>query len=191
MKNKSQILNLLILLLLIFIVSCKDNRSGYSCVDNECVADFDDPQYLTLSDCQRVCGCTDFESGYNCVNGNCIETSSNAEYATLSDCENNCSMSKGYAKINVNWSDYNPQSLQSIKVGIGYSSVDVSNDAYFKEHSFSYPDQITLSLDPQIYYYKANKTIIQWGNTVIEASKSGSFTVTSSSYTTVNISFTE
>ena len=42
---------------LVFIYSCEEEetQSGYNCISNSCSAVFENPQYLTLSDCQSVC----------------------------------------------------------------------------------------------------------------------------------------
>ena len=56
MKN---LLYILLLSPLFFISSCEEEeetQSGYNCISNTCSAVFENPQYLTLSDCQSVCG---------------------------------------------------------------------------------------------------------------------------------------
>lgn len=55
MKN---LLYILLLSPLFFISSCEEeeeSENGYDCVSNTCTAVFENPQYLTLSDCQSAC----------------------------------------------------------------------------------------------------------------------------------------
>ena len=58
-KNRCGFLIIMCLSLLIIFNRCEEadkNKGGYSCISGDCVADFDNPQYLTLADCQSVCG---------------------------------------------------------------------------------------------------------------------------------------
>ena len=81
---------------MITILSCGDgNQSGYNCENGLCTATFENPQYLTLTDCQSTCGNT--ISGYACVNGNCVQVTveDSAQYLSLLSCENYCGGSGG------------------------------------------------------------------------------------------------
>ncbi len=70
------------------------NQRGYNCHNGTCSAAFENPQYLSLIDCQSVCGnVNNFNGGYNCINGNCTYVSSNAQYSSLSSCQISCSSS--------------------------------------------------------------------------------------------------
>jgi len=79
----------------------------------------------------------------------------------------------------------------NVVIGLGYSSTDVANEAYFQSNrSINSPAGISASLDPGIYYYKAKKTYnlsTCGGTDQPSTSKSGSFTITSEE--TTNISF--
>ena len=93
---------------ILVLLSCEDeNQSGYNCIENSCSAVFENPQYLTLTDCQIGC---DEElnptSGYSCINNDCVYENSNAQYLTLADCQIQCDdesgSSSGYSCINNN-----------------------------------------------------------------------------------------
>lgn len=72
----------------------KNDQSGYNCLNGACSAALEDPQYLSLADCQSVCGnVNNVTSGYNCVSGNCTYVNSNAQYSSLSSCQISCSNS--------------------------------------------------------------------------------------------------
>jgi hypothetical protein len=96
------------IILLIFVSAvtiingCKDKeQSGYNCNNGNCTAVFENPQYLSLSDCQSACGSSG--AGYNCISGNCVSVSSNAQYSTLSACQSACSSgSAGYNCVSGN-----------------------------------------------------------------------------------------
>lgn len=185
MKSKLLISNYLILGLFISFVSCKDSKSGYNCVDGQCVANFENPQYLTLEDCQSVCNCNTNDSGYSCINGQCVEVSSDAEFETLQMCENNCTDNRdGHLSLNVYWY---PLSYHSVNVGIAYSSTDAANNYFFKELHFYANNSAYFILSPGVYYYKANFN----GNDIIVDSESGSFTIEPNKTTTVRIDFQE
>ncbi len=101
-KSKLSILFLII----VFGWGCKTPvQSGYSCIDGNCTAVFENPQYLNLTDCQSVCDNTSNNtSGYNCINGKCTSVSSNAQYSTLSACQSACgnTNTSGYNCVNGN-----------------------------------------------------------------------------------------
>jgi len=78
---------------LLFVFSCEEEeeaQSGYNCVSNTCSAVFDNPQYLTLEDCQSACE-EEPPVGYLCVSQNCIAVLENPSYTTLLDCQSACS----------------------------------------------------------------------------------------------------
>lgn len=93
-----------IMLLTIFFVGCEtEEETGYNCNNGNCIAVFDNPQYLTLSDCQSACSSSS-SAGYNCVSGNCVSVTSNAQYSTLSECQSNCvDNSPGTVEITASW----------------------------------------------------------------------------------------
>mgnify|MGYP001300198008 CR=1 FL=1 len=76
-------------LIIVSVLSCKTDESGYNCNSGICTAAFENPQYLTLADCQSLCG-GGSSAGYICVSNNCISVSSGAQYATLIDCQCEC-----------------------------------------------------------------------------------------------------
>ncbi|MDR0619700.1 MAG: hypothetical protein LBG17_07380 [Bacteroidales bacterium] len=85
--------------------SCKDeenqNDSGYNCKDGNCIATYENPQYLTLKDCQSACAHS--TAGYNCISGTCVAVSNNAQYPTLAACQTSCANSTfGSLEVNVN-----------------------------------------------------------------------------------------
>jgi hypothetical protein len=98
MKN----LVFILLLPLFFIYSCEEEtQSGYDCISNTCTDVFDNPQYLTLSDCQSTCadnsnieigaevlGCTDTTAcNYNSL---ATEDDASCTYAEANlDCDGN------------------------------------------------------------------------------------------------------
>ena len=83
---------------LLFISSCEEEeevQSGYNCVSNTCSAVFENPQYLTLADCQSACEEEEPPAGYLCVSNNCIAVFENPLYISLSECQNACSENIG------------------------------------------------------------------------------------------------
>jgi len=95
MKN---LLYILLFVPLFFISSCEEDeetQSGYNCISNTCSAVFENPQYLTLVDCQSVCEDVTPPAGYICVSNNCISVFENPLYTTLSECQSACSENIG------------------------------------------------------------------------------------------------
>ena len=94
-----------LILIVLATMGCGNNdQNGYNCVSGNCRAVFENPQYLTLSDCQSVCGNS---SGYNCISGNCVAVGDSAQYQNLTDCEYNCggggsTATPGYNCVNGN-----------------------------------------------------------------------------------------
>jgi hypothetical protein len=174
------------------------NTSGYNCVSGNCISVAENAQYKTLSECQKSCGNTTNTSGYNCVNGNCTYVSSNAQYKTLSECQKSCVDNRpGKVTFSASWTNYlcrqNPIFYQySVEVGIGYSSTDVSNNAFFASYEPWNTSSLTWTRDnlsPGVYYYKAIKRSNNCGTGTKQVvnTKSGSFTITAGQTTSVNI----
>lgn len=99
--NKLILHNVLFIVIAIVSYGCSTTEhSGYNCENGKCIASFDNPQYLTLVDCQGDCGDnnnqgntgnnTSNSSGYNCIDGTCVSVSYNAQYKTLSECQSLC-----------------------------------------------------------------------------------------------------
>lgn len=190
-----------ILMLLVFtftmVNGCKEKeQSGYNCNNGNCTAVFENPQYLTLSDCQSACGSSG--AGYNCVSGNCVSVSSNAQYSTLSACQSACANNRpGGVAITASWttSYVNCNPAYTVVIGLGYSSTDVANETYFAQSGnilYSPANYTNSNLAPGTYYYKAKKTyrasFCAPGNgTPPAVTKSGAFTITSYQLTNVNV----
>jgi hypothetical protein len=189
---------------LLFILNAcnKKDQSGYDCLSGTCSAAIENPQYLSLADCQSVCGnVNNVASGYNCVSGNCVSVSSNAQYSTLSACQNTCANNNpGSVAITASWSVSPPWNACGVPftvvIGLGYNSTDISNESYFASNSFySSPASYSKNgLAPGTYYYKAKKTynINTCGCCAGQSgppptvTKSGSFTITAGQTTNVN-----
>jgi len=93
-----KLLYILLLSPMFLISSCEEEeeaQSGYNCVSNTCSAVFENPQYLTLEDCQSACEEEELPAGYLCVSNNCIAVLENPLYTTLSDCQSACSNVSG------------------------------------------------------------------------------------------------
>ena len=96
--NIKFIMPLAVLACLFIIVSCEtddessdsNSNMGYNCNNNsDCVA-ASGGQYITLQDCNSVCGNSQTQS-WNCLNSQCVEDSNGSGlYSSLSDCQNNC-----------------------------------------------------------------------------------------------------
>ena len=72
----------------------EEAQSGYNCISNTCSAVFENPQYLTLADCQSACEEVAPPPAI-CVSNNCIAVLENPLYTTLSDCQSACSNVSG------------------------------------------------------------------------------------------------
>lgn len=155
----------MLILLLLFAISCVEGEkeSGYNCDNGQCVATFENPTYLTLQDCQSVCGST----------GN-----------------NTPEVPKtGTVKISLNW-QYSYSSGSTL-IGLGYSSTDIANNAFFVSKTYYVPDTFSQSnLAPAIYYYKAKRTFTAndgQGPYTKVVEKSGSFTIKSAQVTQISV----
>ncbi len=220
---------IILLFLFVFNVGCekKDNK-GYNCTNGNCSAVFDNPQYLTLADCQSVCGsnssgyncvsgncvfvdsnaqfssltacqssCGIITSGYNCVSGNCVPVSSNAQFPNLSLCQSVCASPVGGVIITTSWTStyFSCFNAYNVSFGLGYTSTDVANEAYFAQSGNYISTPVTYSkgnLAPGTYYYKAKKvfrtSLCGTGQGVpITVTKSGAFTIIGGQNTSINI----
>jgi hypothetical protein len=153
--------------LLLILNGCnKKDQSGYNCLNGTCSAALENAQYLSLADCQSVCGnFNNATSGYNCVSGNCVSVSNNAQYSNLSACQTDCANnSPGSVVITASWSLFSPWDACGVPftvvIGLGYNSTDITNESYFASNSFIYsPASFSKNgLAPGTYYYKAKKT---------------------------------
>ncbi len=188
---------------LTIINGCKaKEQAGYNCNSGNCSAVFENPQYLTLSDCQSACGSNSGSgsAGYNCISGNCVSVSSNAQFSTLSACQSACSsggVTTGKVKITASWSNPAPWSAcgspYTVVIGLGYNSTDVNNESYFASNNF-YSSSATFTKDgltAGVYYYGAKKTynasICGTGQGIPPTvKKNGSFTIVAGQTTTVS-----
>lgn len=176
--------------------NCGVSSAGFNCVSGSCVSVSNNAQYTTLSACQSNCAAS--SAGYNCVNGYCASVTSNAQYPTFAICQSNCgSTSYGQVDIITSWTkSYGSCNYAySVVIGLGYTSTDVANEAYFANSGQQINSPTTYNqgnLKAGIYYYKAKKTYnaSSCGTgqgippTVI---KSGSFTIIAGQKTSVNV----
>lgn len=158
--------------------------AGYNCVSGNCVSVTSNAQYSTLSACQSSCNSS--ITGYNCNSGYCGSTTGTAQYSTYSACQSACG--NGSVNISASWNStyVNCTPAYSVTIGLGYSSTDIANEAYFYTSGvgLNSPLTMTKSLSPGTYYYKGKKTYNSSScgtgqgvpATVV---KSGSFTITS------------
>jgi hypothetical protein len=169
-------MNRLILLLFVFamfaLAGCKTvKHSGYNCTNGNCTAVFENPQYLTLADCQSACsrssGSTS-SSGYNCVSGKCVFVSSNAQYSTLTACQSGCSN-----KATITFIVYqrcsgtqagNSSSPATFKngayVNLATSQSNLNNKIFFYTTITNNNGKAIISgLEPKTYYYNVNGAI--------------------------------
>jgi len=157
-----------LIFLLFVLFSCdkpKEGQMGYTCIDGNCVAVYDDPEYFTLEDCLLVCG------------------------------KNNTPEPKPgsvsiYLSFNVNYGGCIPG--WTVVIGLGYSSTDIANDAFFCSQSYTSPNTFKKDkLDPGTYYYKATKTYnISCGTgqgIPSPVTKSGSFIIEPSKTTLLSV----
>lgn len=141
-------------------------------------------------------------AGYNCVNGTCVYTSNNGQYASLSTCQTYCKKANiipGMVKIKVNCAPYpSPWNIckapYSATIGLGYSSNDVANDAFFVKTSYGSSGNTfsVNNLAPGIYYYGGKKTFnaascgTGQGIPPVKIDR-GSFTITSGGVTSITV----
>jgi hypothetical protein len=161
---------------ILFVILCigfscgkDENKSGYNCVNNECIATFDNPRYLTLQDCQTACG----TSGTNIPPPSTKPGSIyfNVTFSTI------CQVLPIGITTNV------------VDLGYGYSSTDVTNDAYIQSWKIKESQKTFIASDvkPGIYYYKAKKSSTD--SKCATVIKTGTVTVNSGKITSVTISF--
>jgi hypothetical protein len=168
--------NFILIILIITISSyfqgCKtiEERGGYNCVDGDCIAVFENPQYHTLEDCLYLCGDDLETSGYRCVNNNCIWVERGAQYKTIEECQKNCGNSNnatltffvyqrcsGTQPGNI----YSPDSfLNGAKINLATSQSDLDDDVFFYTATTNNYGKATINeLKPQTYYYRINGVI--------------------------------
>jgi hypothetical protein len=142
-------------------------------------------------------------AGYNCINGSCVYTSNNAQYPSLSTCKTYCKKATiipGMVNIKVYCAPYpspwnNCKAPYSAKIGLGYSSNDVANEAFFIKTSYGSSGNTfsVNNLAPGVYYYGGKKTFNSascgtgQGIPPVTTDR-GSFTITSGGVTSVNVS---
>ena len=145
------------------------DENGYDCNNGTCQAVFEDPQYLTITDCQSAC------SG----GGGTEQT--------------------GSVKITASWSNPSPWNMcgspYTVTIGLGYSSNDVANQSYFAQSNFYSSSAIfqRSNLTPGVYYYGARKvfnsgTCGTGQGVPPTVFKTGSFTITTGQTTNVSTS---
>ncbi len=177
--------------LLLILNGCnKKDQSGYNCLNGTCSAALENPQYLSLADCQSVCGNgNNVTSGYNCVNGTCTYVSSNAQYSSLSSCQISCSNSSNTIGIptltipqngaNNVWSPFT-YSWSSVAGATaydlyGYYYTTNNQQSGFainyslSTNSFSFTNQLTSSFAGKVIYWKVraknNSITGEWSST--------------------------
>ncbi|HUX56461.1 MAG TPA: hypothetical protein VMV77_05775 [Bacteroidales bacterium] len=172
---------LLFLILIVFLFSCDEgekNQSGYNCVNGQCTATFENPTYLTLQDCQTVCG---------------ISVPTQPKPGSVSPGSVSITLSWDIKRYcNIVWT-LSP--CWDVMVGLGYSQTDVDKEAYFNHKDLSEPGIYTVTnLAPGVYYYRAKKTI---RTSCVSANgcpapppviKSGKFTITSNKTISISVS---
>lgn len=185
-------------LILLFISGCKV-QSGYSCIDGDCRADTENAQYLSLSDCKSDCGTNSgVKAGFVCRDGDCYPAQTNAQYSTLSACQQSaCAKEPGFVQITASWNTKynNCNSAFTVIIGLGYTSTDVTNEAFFAKSGGMISSPGTYSknyLAPGKYYYKASKTFNKsvcgsYQTPPAVVTKNGSFTITAGKTTNISI----
>lgn len=167
-------MKIIILCLTICILfSCeKKENSGYICTNGQCNASFENPTYLTLKDCQAECG----------TSGTSPTTPTQTKVGSVS--------------ITLNWTltTYLGNITSGTTVlGLGYTSNDVANGAFFAEKSYIDPNRSTFTqsnLKVGIYYYKATRSYTSndgSGPVSKKVEKSGSFTIESGKTTSITV----
>jgi len=133
--------------------------------------------------------------GYICNNGQCTAVDKDPKYLTLQDCKSECGTSgptqpsTGSVSISLNWT-YSYSSGTTV-IGLGYTSTDVANNAFFVSKTYTTPSTFGYSnLTPAVYYYKATRsfTINNGGGPIAQKiEKSGSFTISSGKTTSLSV----
>ena len=175
---------ILYLILIVFIsVSCKTEEDssdgGYSCIDGSCTANFNNPDYLTLEDCMSLCGNSQSNNNTNNNSGNVTNTSPGKVTITATWIRKYVACDPGYI----------------VTIGLGYSSSDVANQAFFATSgNDSYPPaSYSKQLEPGTYYYSVKKTYKMYCGTgqgvPPDVVKNGAFTITGGNTTTINAGY--
>lgn len=133
--------------------------------------------------------------GYKCISGKCTAVDKDPTYLTLQDCKSECGTTtttppkNGSVSISLSWTYSYSSGIAEI--GLGYSSSDISNNAFFVSRSYSTPSTFTQSnLAPGLYYYKAVRTFTTndgSGPVSRKIEKSGSFTINSVKTTSITV----
>ena len=155
----------ILFLILCIGFSCDEAKkeSGYNCANGQCTATFDNPTYLTLQDCQTVCGSS----------------------------STNPTIQNGFIYFTVNFDPVCNKSLTLINLGYSSNSVDLDNNIFIEKWtliSYSPSWLSSKKLVSSTYYYKATKTS-QVGDANCLVTKTGSIVVSSGKRTDINISF--
>jgi len=169
---KNCILNIFLFTVLLSFSSCSTSKGGYICQDGKCIADFENPQYLTLSDCQS-----------NCSSGN--NTNINES--------NNGTVNISYS-WNMKYSACNY--AYTVIFGYAHSSSEASNESFFDQvSSIISPTSFSKILPAGTYYYKIKKSYNSstcgtgmGQSTPTTVYKTGSFKISAGKSTSVNVS---
>ncbi|MEI6755355.1 MAG: hypothetical protein WCK78_19625 [Paludibacter sp.] len=172
---KNNIIGIFLFPVLLAFSSCNTSKGGYSCQNGKCIADFENPQYVTLSDCQSLC------SSSSTSNTNTTNTST-----------------KGTVNISYSWNmKYSTCNYAyTVIFGFAYTSSDASNESYFDQvSSVISPTTFSKTLTAGTYYYKIKKTYNSstcgsgmGQSTPSAVYKTGSFKITAGKSTTVDVS---
>lgn len=155
-------------LLVCIFFSCDKgkNESGYKCENGQCTATFENPTFLTLADCQSVCGGGIVVPPVEKPGSIYFIVSFSAVCRTFAG---------GFT-------------LNTVNLGYGYSSNDVVNNSFIASWKFQQSDSKTVyNVKPGIYYYKATRSSTDSNCSTIV--KNGSFIIESGKSTRVEISF--
>ena len=153
-----------IFLVLLITFSCdkKEEKSGYNCVNGQCIATFDNPTYLTIQDCQTECST-----------------------------DNPVPTEKGYIYFKVTFDLVCNKSLTWIDLGYSSNPVNLDNNIFIQKWSIGNSSpawQASQKLESGTYYYKAIKRN-QVGDAQCLVTKTGSILVSTGKRTDITISF--
>ena len=154
----------IVFFILIVTFSCeeKENKSGYNCLNGQCIATFDDPTYLTIQDCQTEC-------------------SSNNQIPT----------DNGYIYFKVTFDLVCNRSLTWIDLGYSSNPVDLDKNIFIEKWLIGNTSpawQASKKLASGTYYYKATKRN-QVSDAQCLVTKTGSILISAGKRTDITISF--
>lgn len=167
----------------------KTDNKGYNCDNGNCIAAFENPQYLSLSDCQSVCSKGNNTTGYNCVNNNCLPVNTNPQYTSITACESVCK--NGNTTLGIPTQILPANGAKNIWSPFTYSWSNVTGatgydlEGYYfssnnqqggfginynlSSNSFNYTNQLTSSWKGKVIYWrvraKNNSETGQWSPT--------------------------